>query len=627
MKKIILLIMLILNSCQFLFAQVDTAWTRRFYGSFNNDDFVRDLAVDKKGNVYVTGSIWDTIGYTAQELIVTIKYNTLGSIDWIARYVYGDNQRGGNAIAVDTSGNVYVTGYVHDNFHGFQFITIKYDSSGNEIWVNFYDNGFDDSATDIALDIYGNVYVTGSSSGGNPSSYDFATIKYNNSGVQQWVARYSSPGYGNDFPYSIAVDDLGNVYVTGTSYDSTTFYDFVTVKYNSAGIEQWVKRFDDPGLYGYSKDDCAFAIAVDKQGNIVVTGGTQGTGQLGLPPDWFLVCTTIKYDANGDTLWVRKYDRGVGEWAEDLIINDWNEIYVLGTSYGSISSDYLLIKYNIAGDSIWVRHYNGLTLQSQDFAKSVALDKLGNIYITGKSGIEGNYQNFATVKYNPNGEEKWAIRYGEPVYPQWHRAVAVAVDDQFNVFVTGQSKGMGTYDDFLTIKYMQVPEVGTVLANNAVAGSQILEVADTSGFSNGDSIIINPGGLSEEKNRIISFGSIHLENPLQYNHYTGEQVMKFILTSVNDNETTVPGTFELYQNYPNPFNPSTKISWQSPVGSWQTLKVYDVLGNEVAILINEYKPAGKYEIDFNAVGLSSGIYLIKLETDNYVNTKKMILIK
>ncbi len=56
----------------------------------------------------------------------------------------------------------------------------------------------------------------------------------------------------------------------------------------------------------------------------------------------------------------------------------------------------------------------------------------------------------------------------------------------------------------------------------------------------------------------------------------------------------------LHQNYPNPFNPSTKISWQSPVGSWQTLKVYDVLGNEVATLVNEYRNAGSYEVEFNA---------------------------
>ena len=83
----------------------------------------------------------------------------------------------------------------------------------------------------------------------------------------------------------------------------------------------------------------------------------------------------------------------------------------------------------------------------------------------------------------------------------------------------------------------------------------------------------------------------------------------------------------LYQNYPNPFNPSTKISWQSPVSSHQTLKIYDVLGNEVATLVNEYRNAGSYEVDFNASALSSGVYFYKLQAGDFVQTKKMMLVK
>ena len=99
---------------------------------------------------------------------------------------------------------------------------------------------------------------------------------------------------------------------------------------------------------------------------------------------------------------------------------------------------------------------------------------------------------------------------------------------------------------------------------------------------------------------------------------------------VNDN--SMVNNFSLEQNYPNPFNPSTKISWQSAVGSWQTLKVYDVLGNEVATLVNEYRPAGKYEIEF-IVGqdsnpdIASGVYFYQLKSGNLVQTRKMVLIK
>ena len=92
-----------------------------------------------------------------------------------------------------------------------------------------------------------------------------------------------------------------------------------------------------------------------------------------------------------------------------------------------------------------------------------------------------------------------------------------------------------------------------------------------------------------------------------------------------------PGYFAddyyLKQNYPNPFNPSTKISWQSPVGSWQTLKVYDILGNEVATLVDEYKSAGTYEVEFNAAKYTSGVYFYRLHAGSFVETKKMILLK
>uniref|UniRef100_A0A7V2ZM35 T9SS type A sorting domain-containing protein n=1 Tax=Ignavibacterium album TaxID=591197 RepID=A0A7V2ZM35_9BACT len=105
-----------------------------------------------------------------------------------------------------------------------------------------------------------------------------------------------------------------------------------------------------------------------------------------------------------------------------------------------------------------------------------------------------------------------------------------------------------------------------------------------------------------------------------------------IVTGIED-ETLSIKNFSLEQNYPNPFNPSTRISWQSPVGSRQTLKVYDILGNEIATLLDEYKPAGKYEVEFDAaeaehgLSLPSGIYFYKLQTESFTKTMKMVLMK
>ena len=99
------------------------------------------------------------------------------------------------------------------------------------------------------------------------------------------------------------------------------------------------------------------------------------------------------------------------------------------------------------------------------------------------------------------------------------------------------------------------------------------------------------------------------------------------ITDVLKDDLEIPTAFNLSQNYPNPFNPTTKINWQSPISGHQTLKVYDVLGNEVATLIDEYRNAGIYEVEFEAAKLSSGVYFYQLIAGDFVSTKKMIVLK
>jgi hypothetical protein len=113
--------------------------------------------------------------------------------------------------------------------------------------------------------------------------------------------------------------------------------------------------------------------------------------------------------------------------------------------------------------------------------------------------------------------------------------------------------------------------------------------------------------------------------------YSAESIAS--IEDISDNEFT----YNLYQNYPNPFNPTTAISFQLPSQSSVTLKVYDVLGNEVATLVNEEKPAGSYEVEFSAIGgsassgnaytLPSGIYFYQLKSNSFIGTKKMVLLK
>ncbi len=130
---------------------------------------------------------------------------------------------------------------------------------------------------------------------------------------------------------------------------------------------------------------------------------------------------------------------------------------------------------------------------------------------------------------------------------------------------------------------------------------------------------------------------ISIQMDAQWNYYDKSALDNFAIKPYTSNVEPdlidhYPVTYNLYQNYPNPFNPSTIISWQSPVGSWQILKVFDFLGKEVSTLVDEYKPAGSYEVEFNihsdgGQNLSSGIYFYQLWAGDYVATRKMLLIK
>jgi hypothetical protein len=146
------------------------------------------------------------------------------------------------------------------------------------------EKGQDDIA-DLAIDESGNVYITGTVNAEIYSSNsDYVTIKYNSDGIEQWVARYNGQGNQWDRANAVAVDQFGNVYVTGQSIGNRTGSDYATVKYNSDGVEQWVIHYHSID----TKDDGAIDIVVDQAGNLYVTG----TSEMGMSGSKI---TTIKY--------------------------------------------------------------------------------------------------------------------------------------------------------------------------------------------------------------------------------------------------------------------------------------------------------------------------------------------
>ena len=425
-------------------------------------------------------------------------------------------------------------------------------------------------------------------------SQDLHLIKTNSIGDTIWTRRYEGANiYSNGYSVHQAFD--GGFIATGVYYDLTYYADLLyMVKTNPEGNLLWSRTFKGASQHW---GNAGFSIIQTMDNGFVAVGYSQ---LWGLGDDVFMV----KVTNYGDTSWIHNYGGNQWERGYSVIPASDSGLVVAGSIRPASTLDYWdnvwFMKTDAAGNTQWIK--TSFNWPNVDVAKSIQQTPDGGYLAVGYTNSfgAGDYDYFL-MKLDSAGDSLWFKTYGNNYS---NRCYSIKSLSDGNYILAGTE---------YTLPY-NIPRILLIKVN-------------PSGDTLWTKIITGDGGQPLTGycvDETIDNGYI----------VTGKLVNTYLVklleepVNVEDNRfSSTNDNYILNDNYPNPFNPSTTISWQSPVGSWQTLKVYDVLGNEVATLVDEYKPAGKYEVEFNATELTSGVYFYQLKAGEFIQTKKMVLIK
>jgi uncharacterized delta-60 repeat protein len=357
-------------------------WTKTYAGPggyYLKNDLAQAMAVLRDGNVVVAGMTNHPVRFARGETETKQTGSTPifgGAIVESTTYTTPD-------LAIDDSG----------------FFAFKLSSAGETVWNLPAEKDVSrqmQMVTGLTVGLDGSLYIIGT--GQFPGTgFDYVVAKYSASGDSAWFVRYNGPR-GVDAATAIAVDDSGYAYVTGESRGVGTGGDYGTIKYSPSGVVLWTQRYDGPAKARSIDSPVSIAISNDRQ--VYVTGASAGES---------IDIATIKYNSYGRLLWVQRYDgSGKGlDKASAMAIDQSGNIYVVGRSLGEESGyDFATIKYTPAGEIAWVRRFDGQK-HGDDGPNALAVDAIGNVYVTGTSWSGKTHYDYLTIKYSPSGEELW----------------------------------------------------------------------------------------------------------------------------------------------------------------------------------------------------------------------------
>jgi len=412
-----------------------------------------DITMAIDGCVYVTGS--------SNSHFLVLKYDPrrrTNNAVWDIHYSGPLNDDAGLLIAASGNSNIYTTGCSKGVLGKYDFLTLCFRPDGALLWEERY-NPFDEDVMpeDMDIDQGSNIFITGSRMGCSVKS-DYITVKYDEWGTMIWSDLYDGPINGDDRAAALAVYDRENIIVTGSSEGATNNSDYFTIKYDDIGKKVWTARYNG----SKNRNDSASDVAVDNQGNVYVTGACNTNsssvgGMISL--GWGTSdCVTVKYDFNGKLQWAVEYnavfDNKGQPISEDqgwfIAVDEAANVYVLARSDAAKPSsamlpfdvvDMVIIKYDTNGKKLWERWFNGTGNGLDDPADLVV--KNGFVYVLGSSEYrfsttKTGYEYVTLVYDSVSGNQLTENHYN--VHDQGGVPAAMVVDSYSNeIFITGTS--------------------------------------------------------------------------------------------------------------------------------------------------------------------------------------------
>ncbi len=562
---------------------------------------VRDITIFNTTINSVTINSISISGVSANEFNIidnpgSITLNAIGKVELKVQFVPVDNKKAEAEIIVSSSSGTYTE--VLDGFG----ITPR---NGIQPFERILGTAESEGAADIKATNDGGYILIGSIT---PPKEDFPFIylmKLDVHGKMLWTNTFGDDDGFDSGVDIIQVSDGGYIALANTENWGAGGSDIMLLKFDSAGEKLWHKTF------GTNEDESGSEIIQTLDGGYLILGTTFPAGGIGKST------ILIKTNADGDKQWEKLFEgTNANEGADIIQLSDGAFVFV---GFVAIGEDFQLsvVKTNLSGEVSWEKQFGGSNWEK---ASSIEQTSDGGFIVSGYTASEGSgARDGYLVKLNSNGDINWTKTFGDTHSDSFGDVIQledggyIAVGSSVTIFTDEQQ----FTDIFIVRTDASGNEVWRRLyGKDKSEGAGRIEKADDGGF-----VIL--GGT----------GSYSKANDIYLLKIDPNGLISSVKSEYN-NLSKVPSDFNLYQNYPNPFNPTTNIEYTIPASEFRsrnsetvTLRIYDILGREVAILVDTKQKPGMYKVKWDASNYASGIYFYELITTKYQQTKKLMLLK